>query len=75
MYYRSEEKEVNRYMGIGFLNLLTIIFIIGKLLGLFHFGWLIVFLPTIIDVAIIVICLLFVAIVSLIDALYEQRNN
>lgn len=56
-------------MSIGFLNLLTVIFIIGKLLGLFHFGWLIVFLPTIIDVAIIVICLLFVAIVSLIDEL------
>lgn len=56
-------------MGFGFLNLITVIFVIGKLLGAFHFSWLIVFLPTIIDVAIILICFLIVAIVALIDVL------
>ena len=56
-------------MGFGFLNLITVIFVIGKLLGAFHFGWLIVFLPTIIDVAIILICFLVIAIVALIDVL------
>lgn len=56
-------------MGFGFLNLITIIFVIAKLLGVFHFSWLIVFLPTIIDVAIILICFLIVAIVALIDVL------
>lgn len=56
-------------MGFGFLNLITVIFVIAKLLGAFHFSWLIVFLPTIIDVAIILICFLIVAIVTLIDVL------
>lgn len=56
-------------MCFGFLNLITVIFVIGKLLGAFHFSWLIVFLPTIIDVAIILICFLIVAIVALIDVL------
>lgn len=59
-------------MGFGFLNLITVIFVIGKLLGAFHFSWLIVFLPTIIDVAIILICFLIVAIVALIDVLCED---
>lgn len=56
-------------MGFELLNLITVIFVIGKLLGAFHFSWLIVFLPTIIDVAIILICFLIVAIVALIDVL------
>lgn len=56
-------------MSFGFLNLITVIFVIGKLLGAFHFSWLIVFLPTIIDVAIILICFLIVAIVALINVL------
>lgn len=56
-------------MGFGFLNLITVIFVIAKLLGAFHFSWLIVFLPTIIDVAIIIICFLVVAIVALFDVL------
>lgn len=59
-------------MGFGFLNLITVIFVIGKLLGAFHFSWFIVFLPTIIDVAIILICFLIVAIVALIDVLCED---
>ena len=56
-------------MGFGFFFFFTVIFVIGKLLGAFHFSWLIVFLPTIIDVAIILICFLIVAIVALIDVL------
>lgn len=56
-------------MNFGFLNLITIIFVIGKLVGLFKFSWLIVFLPTIVDIAIILICFLIVAIVALIDVL------
>ena len=56
-------------MNIGFLNLLTIIFIIGKLLGLFTFGWLIVFLPTIISVALTILVLLVALIVSISEAI------
>ena len=47
-------------MGIGFLNLLTIIFIIAKLLGIVKASWIIVFLPTIIS-AVLTIVLLVVA--------------
>ena len=56
-------------MNFGFLNLITIIFVIGKLLGAFHFSWLIVFLPTIVSIIMILICLLVVAIVALIGVL------
>lgn len=47
-------------MDIGFLNLLTIIFIIAKLLGVVKASWIIVFLPTIIS-AVLTIVLLVVA--------------
>ena len=59
-------------MNFGFLNLITIIFVIGKLVGLFHFSWLIVFMPTIVNIIIILICFLTVAIIALIDALKED---
>lgn len=36
-------------MSIGFLNLLTITFIVAKLLGIVKASWIIVFLPTIIS--------------------------
>lgn len=47
-------------MDIGFLNLLTIIFIIAKLLGVVKASWIIVFLPTIIS-AILTFTLLAIA--------------
>ena len=53
-------------MNFGFLNLITIIFIIGKLVGLFHFSWLIVFMPTIVSIVMILMCFLAVAIIALI---------
>jgi hypothetical protein len=56
-------------MNFGFLNLITIIFVIGKLLGAFKFSWLIVFLPTIISIVMILICFFVVAIVALIGVL------
>ena len=56
-------------MNFGFLNLLTVIFLIGKLLGAFHFSWLIVFLPTIVSIVMILICFLVVAVVALVGVL------
>lgn len=50
------------YMGIGFLNLLTIIFIVAKLLGFINASWLIVFLPTIIS-AVLTVLLVVVALI------------
>ena len=59
-------------MNFGFLNLITIIFVIGKLVGLFRFSWLIVFMPTIVSIVMILICFLTVAIIALIYALKED---
>lgn len=56
-------------MSFGFLNLITIIFVIGKLVGLFNFSWLIVFMPTIVSIVMILICFLAIAIVALIGVL------
>lgn len=52
-------------MGIGFLNLLTIIFIIAKLFGLVKASWLIVFLPTIISVVLTIILLVVALIIQI----------
>ena len=59
-------------MNFGFLNLITIIFAIGKLVGLFHFSWLIVFMPTIVNIVMILMCFLTVAIIALIDVVKED---
>ena len=56
-------------MNFGFLNLITIIFVIGKLVGLFKFSWLIVFMPTIVNIIMILICFLVVAIVAVVGVL------
>ena len=56
-------------MNFGFLNLITLIFVIAKLLGFFHFSWLIVFLPTIVSIIMILICFLVVAIVAVVEVL------
>ena len=59
-------------MNFGFLNLITIIFVIGKLVGLVNFSWLIVFMPTIVSIVMILMCFLTVAIIALIDVVKED---
>ena len=59
-------------MNFGFLNLITIIFVIGKLVGSFKFSWIIVFMPTIVSIVMILMCFLTVAIVALIDVIKED---
>jgi hypothetical protein len=59
-------------MNFGFLNLITIIFVIGKLVGLFHFSWHIVFMPTVVNIVMILMCFLTVAIIALIDVAKED---
>lgn len=56
-------------MNIGFLNLLTLIFVVGKLLGLFKFGWLIVFMPTIISAVLALIIILVALVASILGAI------
>lgn len=60
-------------MNIGFLNLLTIVFVVMKLLGFFHFSWFVAFLPTIIDIAIIIICFFIVVLTGNINKLHIKK--
>ena len=59
-------------MNFGFLNLITIIFVIGKLVGLFNFSWIIVFMPTIVNIVMILMCFLTVVIIALVDVEKED---
>lgn len=52
--------------GIGFLSILTIIFVIAKLFGVITWSWLIVFLPTILSILIwLVLIIVAIVIVAL----------
>jgi hypothetical protein len=51
---------------LGLANILTIIFVIAKILGYVNWSWWLVFLPTILVVGFALILLIFVAIASLI---------
>lgn len=52
--------------GIGFLNLLTLIFVVFKLLGTLTWSWWLVFLPSIISFGLPLLIWLFFAIVMLV---------
>ena len=58
------EKEASNK--IGFLSILTIIFVIAKLLGLIQWSWLLVFAPTLIGIGLwillMVVALVIVAV-------------
>lgn len=54
-------------MNIGFLNLLTIIFVVAKLFGFVKASWLIVFLPTIISA----VLTLILVVIALLCALFN----
>lgn len=58
-----KDKEVVS-KGLSFLNMLTLIFVIAKVLGLVTFSWWLVFMPTLIQVAIVLIVLVVVLIVA-----------
>lgn len=58
----DDKKTVNK--GLSFLNILTLVFVIAKLLGLVTFSWWLVFMPTLIQVAVVVIVLVVVMIVA-----------
>lgn len=45
-------------MKIGFLNLLTVIFVIAKLANVINWSWWLVFSPTIVSVALVILFLI-----------------
>ena len=58
----KERETVSK--GLSFLNILTLVFVIAKLLGLVTFSWWLVFMPTMIQLAIVLIMLVVVLIVA-----------
>ena len=59
-------------MSIGFLYLLTIIFIVAKLLGIVKASWIIVFLPTIIS-AVLTTILVVIALLCTLSSGVDQE--
>lgn len=63
----EKENKVNVSSGFGWLStLLTVAFVVLKLCGVISWSWFLVFLPIIIDVAIILVLLIVYLIVCLI---------
>lgn len=58
-----KDKEVVS-KGLSFLNMLTLIFVIAKVLGLVTFSWWLVFMPTLIQLALVILMLVVVLIVA-----------
>ena len=58
-----KDKEVVS-KGLSFLNMLTLIFVIAKVLGLVTFSWWLVFMPTLIQVAVVMLVFVVVMIVA-----------
>ncbi|MEG0898474.1 MAG: transmembrane Fragile-X-F protein [Oscillospiraceae bacterium] len=58
----SDKKNVT-YNEIGFLNVLTLIFVVLKLVEVINWSWWLVLLPTIINIGIMILILLFALII------------
>lgn len=58
----KEKETVSK--GLGFLNILTLIFVIAKVLGLVTFSWWLVFMPTLIQVAVVMLVFVVVMIIA-----------
>jgi hypothetical protein len=59
------EKEHNNKLGL--LSILTIIFVIAKLLGLIHWSWLLVFAPTLIGIGVWILIMLVALIIAVVS--------
>lgn len=57
-----KDKEVVS-KGLSFLNMLTLIFVIAKVLGLVTFSWWLVFMPTLIQFALVILVLIVALII------------
>ncbi len=59
------EKETSNKL--GFLSILTIIFVIAKLFGLIHWSWLLVFAPTLIGIGVWILIMLVALIIAVVS--------
>lgn len=62
----GEEKTKVVYKGIGFAHILTIIFVIAKIVGCINWSWWLVLLPSIISIGLSTLVTIIVLIVALI---------
>lgn len=58
----DDKKTVNK--GLSFLNRLTLVFVVAKVLGLVTFSWWLVFMPTLIQVAVVMLVFVVVMIIA-----------
>lgn len=55
------KQTLNSTGGIGFLGMLTLIFIVLKLCGIIHWSWIWVLMPTLLPISLVlVVCLVLV---------------
>lgn len=59
------------YKGIGFTHILTIIFVIAKILGYINWSWWLVLLPSIISIGLSILIWLFIVIIMIIAAFLD----
>ena len=62
----SKENTKVVYKGIGFAHILTIIFVIAKIVGYINWSWWLVLLPSIISIGLSILVSIIVLVVALI---------
>ena len=67
----SKENTKVVYKGIGFAHILTIIFVIAKIVGYIEWSWWLVLLPSIISIGLSILVWLVVLIVVIIAAFLD----
>ena len=59
------------YKGIGFAHILTIIFVIAKIVGYINWSWWLVLLPLIISIGLSLLIWLFIVVIMIIAAFLD----
>ena len=59
------------YKGIGFAHILTIIFVIAKIVGYINWSWWLVLLPSIISIGLSLLIWLFILVIVIIAAFLD----
>jgi len=57
---------------IGVLNILTIIFVVAKLMGTITWPWILVLLPTIVSFGIGLVVVVFIITMTILAAIYDK---
>ena len=67
----SKENTKVVYKGIGFAHILTIIFVIAKIIGYIEWSWWLVLLPSIISIGLSTLVSIIILVVALIAVFLE----